>query len=80
LRQLILRDAATPVFIGGLIGLVGAWLLAKVGQSFLYQTDARDLTFYVPVLVLLVGTATIAAWMPARRASRTDPAIVLRAQ
>jgi predicted permease len=80
LRRLILREAAAPVLIGGLIGLVGAWWIAGVGQSFLYRTDARDLTLYVPVLVVLVGTAALAAWTPARRAARTDPAIVLRAQ
>jgi ABC-type lipoprotein release transport system permease subunit len=49
-------------------------------QSFLYQTDGRRPTFYAAVVVVLVSTAALAALAPARRASRTDPAVVLRAQ
>jgi hypothetical protein len=80
LRRLLLADTCRPVAIGATAGLVGAWWFAAFAQSLLYRTDGRDPIFYAAAVVVLVGTAALAAWMPARRAARTDPAIVLRAQ
>ena len=80
LQQLVIRESVRPVVFGAIAGLVVSWWLATSAQAFLYQTDGRDLRFYVPVVGVLVLSAALAAWLPARRAARTDPAIVLRAQ
>jgi len=53
---------------------------AKFLQSFLYQVDARNPLTYVLVALGAIATAIMAAWLPARRAARTDPATVLRAE
>jgi ABC-type antimicrobial peptide transport system permease subunit len=79
LQWLIMRQTVTPVLAGLLVGLCGAYWGASFMQTFLHGVDARDpITLALVVLVLLTSTA-LAAWLPARRAARLDPAAVLRA-
>ncbi|MEX2280874.1 MAG: ABC transporter permease [Gemmatimonadota bacterium] len=75
--RLLMRDGFTLVGIGGAIGIALALLTAQVLQSVLYGVEPIDpLTFTVgPALLLAVGA--LAAWIPARKASRVDPARVL---
>jgi predicted permease len=80
LQRLVIREALTPVIVGILAGLIVTYWAAKFLQSFLYQVDARDPVTYVLVALALIATAIMAAWLPARRAARTDPATVLRAE
>jgi ABC-type lipoprotein release transport system permease subunit len=49
-------------------------------QTFLHNVDARDPWTYLLVAGVLIGTSVGAAWLPAHRASRTDPAESLRAK
>lgn len=80
IQRLVVLEALRPVIIGTSAGAIVALWAAKFLQSYLYQVDARDpWTMAIVALVLLV-TAIAAAWIPARRAARTDPAVVLRAQ
>ena len=44
----------------------------------LYEIEAADPLTYVVLLALVLGVAALAAWIPARRAMRIDPASVLR--
>jgi putative ABC transport system permease protein len=44
----------------------------------LFGVEARDPATFVGAAAMLVGIATVAGWIPARRASRIDPARVLR--
>jgi ABC-type lipoprotein release transport system permease subunit len=80
LQQLTLRNACAPVILGATAGLFGAFWMAVLAKSFLYRVDGRDPVAYAVVAVVLVAAAVMAAWLPARRAARTDPAEVLRAQ
>ena len=75
----ILRDAVWPVVVGSAAGLVVAWWAGRFLQSFLHQIDARGPATLLTVGAVLIATAIVAAWIPARRASRVDPATVLRA-
>ena len=77
-RRLVFRDSLRPVLIGTIAGLVGAWWAAQFVQTFLHQVDARDPWTLAFVAGLLIATSILAAWLPARRAARTDPAVVLR--
>jgi len=78
LRRLILGETLRPVLLGSIVGLVAAYWAASFVQAFWYQVDARDPWTFALAAIVLGATALVAAWLPARRAARTDPAIVLR--
>jgi predicted permease len=79
LRSVLLRTS-TQAAIGVLAGFAMAWLLARSIEPFLFQVDPRDLRLYGAVAAILASAALIAAYLPARRASRVDPLIALRAE
>lgn len=79
LRRLVLTRALVPTATGAAAGLVVAWWAGTYLQAFLHQVDARDLGPLSIVGAVLIGAAALAAWLPARRASRVDPATALRA-
>jgi predicted permease len=79
LCALLIRQAVRPVLWGSAIGIAIAVWAARFLQSFLTGVDAKDPLTFAVVALLLAGTAAAAAWIPARRAARTDPSIVLRA-
>jgi predicted permease len=77
---LILREGLTMTAAGIVAGLVLAALSGGFLSSVLYGVTARDpLTFALASLLMLV-TTILACWIPARRASRVDPAIALHHQ
>lgn len=77
---LMLRGGMRLVLIGGAVGLAAALLVSRGLSRFLFGVSALDpLTFAVGLLVLLV-TGALAAYVPARRASRADPVTALRAE
>jgi len=57
---------------------VGAFTLSRVLESLLYGVSATDLPTYLLVALLLLGVATLASYLPARRAMRVDPNVALR--
>jgi hypothetical protein len=79
LRRLVIAWALRPVLIGACAGLAVTWWAARFLQSFVFEVDARDFWTYAVVAFVLVITAVVASWLPARRAARTDPTLVLRA-
>ena len=75
---LILKQGAKLAFVGVLVGLAGSLALAHVMASLVFGVSPRDLATFsvVPWLVLLLILA--ACYIPARRATRVDPAVALR--
>jgi ABC-type antimicrobial peptide transport system permease subunit len=76
-RQIVIGSVG-PALIGALAGLGAAYLSMRVIAKFLFQVSATDpatLAAACAVVALAVG---IAAWLPARRTARVDPAKVLR--
>jgi ABC-type antimicrobial peptide transport system permease subunit len=68
----------TLVTVGLVIGAIGSWWAARLVASLLYDIPARDPnTVALASLVMLIA-AGAAGWLPARRAARVDPAVVLR--
>ena len=64
---------------GVAIGLVGARLLAHTMQGVLFAIQPTDLATFGQVVIVLLGAALLASWLPARRALRIDPISALRA-
>ena len=78
--RLILSQAARLVVVGAVIGLVAAAMTTKLLHSMLYETSNTDALTFVVVPLALAVVATIACLVPAIRATRTDPLIVIRTE
>ena len=78
--QLIVSDAGRLAATGIVFGLALAFALTGLGASLLHEVSARDPIVFGGVALLLTAVALIAAFLPARRASRVDPNAVLRAE
>ena len=79
-QWLVVREALGLAVAGVVVGVAGAVAGARVLGSLLYQVEARDPATLVGAAVLLVVLAIAASAVPARRASREDPARTLRAE
>jgi len=77
---LIVRQGMTLAVIGVLIGLGGAVLSTRSLATLLFGISRLDPITYLGVIVLLLGVAAVACWIPARRAAAVDPIITLRAE
>ena len=77
---LMLRSAMTSVLVGAAIGLAGAAVAVRVLRSFLFEVRPLDPAAFALSAAVLVGVALLAAYVPARRATRVDPLSALRAQ
>jgi len=64
--------------IGMAIGLPGVYLVGKTLKSILYNVGALDGRALVGVALVLLASALLACYLPARRATRIDPLAALR--
>jgi ABC-type antimicrobial peptide transport system permease subunit len=78
--QLVLREASFPVFGGVAVGTIAALGVTRLIQSMLYETQTADPLAILTAVALLIGTAFMAALLPAHHASNADPMQVLREQ
>jgi predicted permease len=80
LTRLIVRDGLRLALIGVAIGCVVALPVAQVLGALVFGVQIADLTAFAATCALLVGVASTAALLPARRAARVDPMEALRAE
>ncbi len=80
IRAMMLRQGMRLLGGGLALGFAGAFLAARVMQSLLFGVSANDPLIFGTVTLVLAGAALLACWIPARRASRVDPMITLRAE
>lgn len=78
--QLVVRQALLLISIGVGIGLAGAFALTRVMASLLFGVSATDGLTFVMISLLLGGIALLASYLPARRATKVDAMIALRAE
>ena len=78
--RLIVGQAMTLVGISLAIGLAGAFAATRLLSSLLFGVGASDPGTFAGIVLLVSAVAFIAAWVPARRATRVDPIIALRTE
>lgn len=78
--QLVLGQSLRMVLLGLGVGLLASLALTRFLSGQLYEVNSTDPSILIGVSMLLLGVAIVAAFVPARRASRVDPAMALRTE
>ena len=78
--RLVLRDVAVLVGVGIAIGGVAGLLAARLTETLLFGLKPYDPLSFALAALVLAAVGLLATWLPARRAARIDPAVVLRDQ
>jgi predicted permease len=76
---MVVKDGMLLVAAGLIVGLAGALALTHLVSSMLYGVSATDAPTFAAIAAVLAGTALVATIIPARRATRVDPMLALRA-
>jgi predicted permease len=75
---MILRQGMKLTLIGVLPGLIAAFAVMRFLKGFLYEISVSDPLTFTIITLLLIATALLACYLPARRAARVDPIQALR--
>jgi ABC-type antimicrobial peptide transport system permease subunit len=82
--RLVLRQGTRQVVLGVLAGLGLAFAVATLGRdaigNILFGVSARDPFTFTVVFALVAAVSLVATLVPARRATRVDPLVALRAE
>jgi ABC-type antimicrobial peptide transport system permease subunit len=78
MRRMIMRQGLVFALIGVVLGIAGAFALAKQIASFLFGVTVWDPWVFGTVPVVLMAASVLAVWLPSIRATRVDPATALR--
>ena len=76
----VLIEGLRPVVIGLVLGMAGGQIGAQWIRAALYGIGVFDPAALAGVSVVLLATAIVACYVPARRASAVDPMVALRAE
>jgi putative ABC transport system permease protein len=80
IRMMMLGEGMRLLVAGLIIGFIGAVAMSRVIRSLLFGVSANDPLIYATVTFVLIVAAIVACWLPARRASRVNPMVTLRAE
>ena len=78
-RRMIVRRGLALVAVGGILGIAASAAAAALLSGFLYGVSGTDPATYALVVIVIVAVAGAASYLPARRATRVDPLVALRA-
>ena len=78
--RLVLRQGLTLTLIGVAAGLLSAYGLTRLMASLLFGVTATDYLTFASVSAVLIAVGVAASYMPARRATKVNPTIALRAE
>ena len=76
--RMILGDGLRLTLIGGIVGLVAILGLTRFLRSLLFEIQPLDPVTLISVICVLVSVSLLACYVPAQRATRADPAAILR--
>jgi putative ABC transport system permease protein len=77
---LVLRQGGVLALAGTFLGLVAAVPLVRLVAAMLFDVHPLDSGVFTVVAILMIGVAMLATFVPARRASRVDPMVALKAE
>jgi putative ABC transport system permease protein len=77
-RWMVFRNGSRLAIIGVVIGTVGALLLSRYMKGMLFGVTPLDPITYLAAASVLLLSAVLATWLPARRAAGVDPVVALR--
>ncbi len=80
LRREVLGQALAVCGVGAVAGIAGALAASRLLTALLYEVSPTDPAALLGACAVLLGVAAVAAYLPARRATRIDPARALRAE
>lgn len=75
---MVLREGVVIAGSGIAIGLIAAAALGHALESLLFEVRAIDIATFVSCALLILATALLASYLPARRATKVDPMTALR--
>jgi putative ABC transport system permease protein len=78
--RLLTVDGLKLVLVGAALGLAAAFAVSRLLSGLLFGIGAFDLVTFIVAPTVLGASASLAAWLPARRASRVDPMLAMRAE
>jgi putative ABC transport system permease protein len=78
IMTLVLGQGIKLALLGVLLGLVGAFSLTRWLESLLFGVSTTDPFTFALITLLPLVIATLASWLPARRATKVDPLVALR--
>jgi putative ABC transport system permease protein len=78
--KLVIREGMWLVLIGVVIGMAASLAVSRLLKSFLFGLSAADPMTFGIIPLLLAAVALLACYVPARRATKVDPMIALRAE
>ncbi|HTJ22187.1 MAG TPA: ABC transporter permease [Gemmatimonadaceae bacterium] len=76
--RLVIREGVTLAAVGLVVGLAGAFAASRLVAAMLYGVSPSNATAYLATAFVVLVVAGAATWLPARRATRVDPASALR--
>jgi len=79
-RRLVLGEGLRLAIGGAVAGLGLAWAATRLLRGLLFETEPLDPTTLAGAAALLLGAALLATYLPARRAAKVDPVVMLRAE
>jgi putative ABC transport system permease protein len=79
-KRSVVSDGMRLVLISIGIGLAGSLLVTRLMAGLLYQVRPADPVTFAGIALLLSLVALVACYLPARRATRVDPALALRSE
>ncbi|MGO9542302.1 MAG: ABC transporter permease [Terriglobales bacterium] len=78
--RMVLAQAMRTILIGVVAGIMGSLVLTRTVSALLFGVTATDPVTFAGVTLLLVTVALLACYIPARRATKVDPVVVLRCE
>ena len=80
LQRRIVGQTLTLAAVGMLLGAIASWIVSRAFSGLLFGVTASDPTTFLGMLGVLTVVSAVAGYLPARRASRIDPMVALRAE